>query len=166
MPETSQEHDDHEIDCGPDPSNPVTAERKVEVIPQGGGKGNGPGLPEIRETDGRIGKPEIVFQMEAEAERRADRAGGIAGEVEKDLSGEGNDAHPGVERDERSAITKYSIGRSREHGVGQDDFFEQAQSHERQSPKKATGLRLRWSEQLRKEIPRAHDRTGDQLREE
>src|SRR5450631_3839026 len=112
MPKTSQEHDDDEIDRGPRPSNPVTAERKVEVIAQEGGKRNVPALPEIRETDGRIGKPEIVFQMEAEAERRADRAGRIAGEVEKDLSGEGNDAHPGVERDERSGITKYSIGQS------------------------------------------------------
>src|ERR1700730_5287496 len=109
MPETSQEHDDHEIDRGPRPSNPITAERKVEVIAQEGGKGNVPASPEIGKADGRIGKSEIVFQMEAEAEGRANRAGRIAGEVEKDLSGKGDDAHPGVERNQWSPVIKYSI---------------------------------------------------------
>ena len=51
MPETSEEHDDHEIDRGPRPSNPVTAERNVEVIAQEGGKRNVPAPPEIREAD-------------------------------------------------------------------------------------------------------------------
>ena len=104
--------------------------------------------------------------MEAEAEGRADRAGRIAGEVEKDLSGEGDHAHPGVERDERSAVTKDSVGGAGEHGVGQNDFLEQAQSHERQTPKKTPCLRPWRSEQLRQKISGAHDWTGDQLREE
>ena len=142
MPETAEEHDDDEIDRGARPADPVAAERNVEVVAQESGKRNVPAPPEIREADGRVGKAEIVLQMEAEAKGGADGAGGIAGEIEKDLSGKSDDAHPGVERDERSAVTKNSVGRAGEHGVGQDDFFEQAQSHEQQTPEKSAGLRL------------------------
>src|ERR1700704_2836896 len=125
MPETAQEHDDDKIDRGPRPSDSITAERKVEVIARESGKRNVPASPEIGEADGRVGKSEIIFQMEAEAEGRADRAGRIAGKIEKDLSGKGNDAHPGVERDEWSTVAEYSVRGTGEHGVGQDDLFKQ-----------------------------------------
>ena len=134
MPETAEEHDDDEIDRGPRPSNPVAAERNVKVIAQEGGKRNVPASPEIGKADGGVRKTEIIFQMKAEAEGRADRAGGIAGEIEKDLSGESDDAYPGIERDERTGVTKNAIGRTGKHGVGEDNFFEQAERHKQQSP--------------------------------
>ena len=83
MPETSQEHNDDEIDRGPRPSNPVTAEWNVKVIAQEGGKRNVPAPPEIGKANGRVRKTEIILEMKAEAESRADGAGGIAGEIEK-----------------------------------------------------------------------------------
>src|SRR6195256_6623716 len=135
MPETAQEHDDDKIDRGPRPSDSITAERKVEVIARESGKRNVPASPEIGEADGRVGKSEIIFQMEAEAEGCADRARRIAGKVEKDMAGKGDDAHPEVEPEEGSTAAEYSDHRTGEHGVGQDDLFKQAQGHERQAPK-------------------------------
>ena len=66
--------------------------------------------------------------MKAEAQRRADRAGGIAGEIEKYLAGESDHAHPGIERDERTGVTKNAIGRAGQHRIGEHDFFEQARA--------------------------------------
>src|SRR5205809_1271185 len=90
--ETAQEHNDDEIDRGSRPSHPVAAERNVKVIAQKRGKRNVPASPEIGKADRGVGKTEIIFQMETEAQRRADRAGGIAGEIEKYLTSESDDA--------------------------------------------------------------------------
>src|SRR5881398_3369901 len=44
--------------------------------------------------------------MKAKAEGRADGAGGIAGEIKKYLTGECHHAEPGIERNERTGVTK------------------------------------------------------------
>ena len=84
----------------------IAAERNVKVIAQESGKRDVPASPEIREADRGVGKPEIILEMKAEAQCRADRADGIAGEIEKDLAGKCDHARPGIERDERTAITE------------------------------------------------------------
>src|SRR5947199_6404747 len=117
MPETAQKHYDHEIYCSPRPSHPVAAERNVKVIAQKCGKRNVPASPEIGKANGRVWKTEVILQMKAEAESRADGAGGIAGEVEKNLSRESHHAEPRVERNERTGITKNAIGRAGQHRV-------------------------------------------------
>ena len=117
-------------------SHPVSAERDVEVVAQESGKRDMPAPPEIGKANGGVGKPEIIFEMEAEAKGRTDRAGGIAGEIEKDLAGESHHAQPGIKRDERPAVAKNSVGRTGEHGVGQNDLLEQSQSHERKPQRK------------------------------
>ena len=136
MPETAEEHDDDEIERGADGPDLIATERNVKVVAQESGKRNVPASPEIGEPDGGVGKTEIILEMKAETQSGADGAGGIAGEIEKDLTGEGDDAHPRIERDERTGVTKDAIGRAGEHRVGEHDFFEQAQSHEQQPPRK------------------------------
>jgi hypothetical protein len=91
VPETAQKHYDHEIYCSPRPSDPVAAERNVKVIAQKGGKRNVPASPKIGKANGRVWETEVILQMESEAKRRADRAGGIAGEIEKYLTSESDD---------------------------------------------------------------------------
>src|SRR6266850_3148579 len=102
MPETAQEHDDDQINRGSCPSNAVAAERNVKVIAQKCGKRDVPAPPEIGEANGRVRKTEVILEMKTETESRADGAGGITCEIEKDLASEGDDAHPGIERDERT----------------------------------------------------------------
>jgi hypothetical protein len=77
-----------------------------------------------------VRKAEIVLQMKAKAESRANGAGGITGEIKKYLTGECHDAEPGIERDQRTSVTKDAIGRTGEHCVGEHNFFEQTEGHQ------------------------------------
>src|SRR5881394_2190056 len=104
MPETAQEHNDDEIDRGSRPSHPVAAEGNVKVIAQKRGKRNVPASPEIGETNRGVGKTKIVLEMKAERQGSADRANGVTRKVKKDLSGEGEHAGPGIQRDERPGV--------------------------------------------------------------
>src|SRR5438045_931923 len=102
--------------------------------------------------------------MKSECERRADRSERIPGEVAKDLSSEGEHAGPRIHCDERSGVAKDAVGRTGEQSVGQNDFFEQTQRHERETPEKLIGLQARRMDKLWQEIAGAHDWTSDQLR--
>jgi hypothetical protein len=62
-------------------------------------------------------------------------------------------------------MTKNSIGGAGQHGVGQDNFFEKTERHQKQAPKKTPGLRFGRLQQLRQKISRADDWSRDQLRE-
>jgi hypothetical protein len=62
-----------------------------------------PSPPEIGKANGRVRKTEIILQMKAKAERRADGARENTGEIEKYLAGECHTRQPGIERDERTA---------------------------------------------------------------
>src|SRR6266853_3443829 len=123
-----------------------------------------PPPPKIGKANGRVRKTEIILQMKAKAESRANGAGGVAGEIEKYLAGECHDTQPGIQRDERTSVTKDAIGRTGEHRVGEHDFFEQTESHEQQSPEKLARAQTRRPDKLRKKITGTHNRPGDQLR--
>src|SRR5437899_2827391 len=84
------------------------------------------------EANGGIRKTEIILQMKAKTESRANGAGGVAGVIEKYLAGECHNTEPGIECDERTGVTKDAIGRTRKHRVGQHDFLEQTEGHEQQ----------------------------------
>src|SRR5438132_4856658 len=116
-----------------------------------------PPPPEIGKANGRVRKPEIILEMKAEAESRANGAGRIAGEIEKYLTGECHDTQPGIQRDERTRVTKDAVGRAGEHRVGEHDFFEQAKSHQQQSPEKLARAQRRWPDKLRQKIAGPHN---------
>ena len=124
-----------------------------------------PAPPEIREADRGIGEPEIILQMKSKAQCRADRADGVAREIEKDLARKCHHTRPRIERDQRTAITEDRVRRPGEKCVGEHDFLEKAQGHQEQSPEETALLRLGRRLELRQEITRTHDRTGDELRE-
>src|SRR6266404_4590352 len=130
VPEPAEEHDDNQIDRGANRADLIAAERNVKVISQECGKRDVPATPEVGKANGRVGKTEIVLEMKTEAKSRADGADGIAGEIEKYLAGEGHDAEPRIERNERTGVTKNAIGRTGQHRVGEHNFFKQAQRHE------------------------------------
>jgi hypothetical protein len=144
MPETSDEHDDNEVDQRAFRAGAVASERDVKVVAQKSGERDVPAPPEIRETNGGVRISEIVAEMKTEAERGADCAGGIAGEVEKDLARESNDAHPGIKGHKRAPVTENSVGGAGEHRVGQDNFFEEAERHQKQAPEETSRLRFGW----------------------
>src|SRR5262245_4648428 len=77
VPESAQEHDDHEIDGGAGRPGAIAAERDVEVVAQEGRERDVPSTPEVRKTDRRVWKTEVVLEMEPEAQRCPYRADGI-----------------------------------------------------------------------------------------
>ena len=124
VPETTEKHDYDKIRRGANRADLIAAERNIKVVAQKCGKRDVPASPEIGKTDGRVRKTKIILEMKAKAERGADGAGRIAGEIEKYLARERHDAQPGIERCERTCVTKDAIGRTGEHRVGEHDFFE------------------------------------------
>src|SRR5438477_1657690 len=103
--------------------------------------------------------------MKTKAESRTNRAGGIAGEIEEYLAGECHNTEPGIQRNERTGVTKDTIGRTGKHRVGEHDFFEQTESHKQQSPQKLTRAQTRRRDKLRKKITGTNNWSSDQLRE-
>src|SRR5947199_8771476 len=123
-----------------------------------------PPPPKIGKANGRVRKTEIILQMKAKAESRTNSAGGVAGEIEEYLAGECHDTQPGIQRDERTSVTKDAVGRTGKHRVGEHDFFEQTESHKQQSPEKPARAQRRRPNKLREKIAGAHNWPGDQLR--
>ena len=97
MPEAAEKHDDDQICPGADGTDLIAAERNIKVIAQECGKRDMPAPPEIGKPNSRVRKPEIIFQMKTQAQRRADSAGGITGEIKKYLAGECHDTQPGIQ---------------------------------------------------------------------
>src|SRR5205823_8487768 len=165
VPETTKKHDDHEIQRHPKRRDLIAAERNVKIIAQKRGKRNVPASPEIGETNRGVGKTKIVLEMKAERQGGADRANGVTRKVKKDLSGEGEHAGQGIQRDERPGVTENPIGWTGKQCVSENDFFEQTQSHQRESPKKLVRLQTRRMNKLGKKITGADNWAGHQLRE-
>src|SRR5438046_3586181 len=69
VPETTEKHDDDEIQRHPKRGDLVAAERNVKVIAQESGKRDVPAPPEIGEADRGVGKTKIVLEMKTESER-------------------------------------------------------------------------------------------------
>src|SRR5205814_8515475 len=123
-----------------------------------------PPPPKIGKANSRVRKTEIILQMKAKAESRADGACRVAGEIEEYLAGECHNTQPGIQRDERTSINKDAIRRTGKHRVGEHDFFEQAKSHEQQSPQKLACAQTRRPDKLRKKIAGPNNWPGNQLR--
>src|SRR5436309_2137477 len=164
MPETTEKHHYDQIRRGADRTDLIASERNIKVVAQECGKRDVPASPEIGKPNGRVRKTEIILQMKAKAERGADGACGITGKIKKYLAGECHDTQPGIQRDERTSVTKDAVGRTGKHRVGEHDFFEQTESHKQQSPEKLARAQSRRPNKLREKIAGAHNWPGDQLR--
>src|SRR3954468_6728240 len=123
MPEPADEHDDDQVHHRAGRPAAIPAERNVKVVAQESGKRDMPAAPEIGEPDGGIGKPEVVLEMEAEAEGGADVADRVPGEIEEDLAGKRYHADPGIERDQGATVAKDAIRGAGKHCVREHDFF-------------------------------------------
>src|SRR3954470_5097929 len=122
VPEAANEHHDHEVDHGAGRTEAVSAQRNVEVIAQESGERDVPPSPKIGEPNGRVGKAEVVLEVEPETERGADSADGIAREIKKDLAGKSDHAGPGIEGYQGATITEDAVSRAREQSVGEHDL--------------------------------------------
>src|SRR3954468_25085392 len=66
VPESAEQHRDHDVAIH-EPRRPaISAERNVEIITEPGRKADVPAMPEIGNVPGEIGKPEIDRQLVTE----------------------------------------------------------------------------------------------------
>jgi len=85
MPESSQQHRDHQVDVGADNAFAIAPQGDIEIIPQPGGKRDMPTAPEIGDGSSHIGHVEVDGQVEAHQGGETDSDIGIAGEIAVDL---------------------------------------------------------------------------------
>jgi len=125
-----------------------------------------PAAPEFGDVRRQIRPLEVRRKAIAEQARAATRDVGVAGEVEIDLQREREHAHP--RRHIRAAplrVVKICIG-YRCIEVRQRDFLEQAFEDFTQTPARILIAQRERLADLWKEMHRADDRAGDQVREE
>ena len=159
MPESGEPPDDEEI---PEPVAPVSAERDIDIVAKEGAERDVPAAPEIGRAAGHIGVVKVLGVVEAEHPAHADGHVGIAGEIEVDLKGEGEQAKPGAGRtDLREVAIEPGLYEQRGH-IGDTDFFEEPL---REPAKSAPGAIPRMDPVIDfgGNLGVADDRTGDEL---
>ena len=134
VPQPAEEHGRHEVEGGPAGPPAISPEGKVEVVPEPGREADVPPVPEVGESPGGIRVPEVVGEVEPEAEARTDRAQGVTGKVVEDLHAEGQRPRPGGEETRRRFPVEDRLdGRSR-HGVREHHLREEADHEQAQPP--------------------------------
>src|SRR4030095_9056304 len=86
MPQSTQEHCEHEINVSADFTFSIATERDVEIIPQPCRERYMPSSPKIRKTDCTIWIPEIFRQHKSKTKGSTNSTSGISRKVEKDLT--------------------------------------------------------------------------------
>ena len=123
-----------------------------------------------RRGDRLVGRVEVERQAQAEHQRHADRHVGIAGEVEVELEGEGQAADPGLGGGQRGAAPPAEkAGSARWASVSaMHDLLGQADDEQHQAAAQIlpSVRAARVALELRDDLVVAHQRPGDQLREE
>ena len=95
VPEAADQEDDEDIEVRP-PRPPAAAPQgEVQALPQEGGEGDVPPLPELRHGGAAVGGVEIHRQAEAKQPGDAGGDVAVAGEVKVQLEGVAQDHQPG-----------------------------------------------------------------------
>ena len=104
----------------------VAAERNVHVLPEEGGQGYVPAVPEVRNAGGRVRVIEVLRVVKAQHFAEADGHVGVRRKVKVDLERIGKEPDPGADdRNRRQFAVQHGGGHFAGH-VGQQDLFEHA----------------------------------------
>ena len=167
VPEPTEHHDGEQIDVGARARDAVAAERHVQVVAQPARERDVPPLPEVLERSRDVGRVEVDRQTKPEHQRQPAGDVRVAGEVAEDLRAE---HHRQPEQHARILAVVVAVCQSRFTKTARLS----AQTIFRKYPpairKIASLMTCRCgsphARQLRQELDGAHDRAGDQLREE
>ena len=126
MPEAGEGPDDQKIQIHPARSLAVAAERNIDILPEPGGKGDMPPLPEF--TDGTRGVGIIEIFLEGEAEHAAETDGhiGVAGKIKVDLERIKQHLQPLQSRGKAAGGQIEEDIRVISEGIGEDHLFRKA----------------------------------------
>src|SRR5713101_7597745 len=165
MPQSANEHRQHEVDVGSCLAAPIPPQRDVEIIAEPGGKGEVPAAPEIGKANGGIRQMKVIFQDKSQTQRCPNRTQRVSGKIKEDLPRERERADPRVEAARFFPGGVDLVSNGSEQGVGNHHFLEESKSQERESPAKLRGRNALGSATLRQKISRTHDRPGNQMGE-
>ena len=142
----------------------VAAQGDVGVVAEEGAQRHMPAAPEVGDGGAAVGVREVLGEVEAHAAAQADGHVRVAGEVEVDLQGEGDDAYPGAPHGELADAVGQEHGRDLGEHVGQDHLLAQAEQEAVYSVGHVGGRDVSVVEFVCHRAV-AHDGTGDELRE-
>ena len=125
-----------------------------------------PAAPEVLDRDGRVRGVEVLREPEPEQERDPDRDVRVAEEVGVDLHRVRVDADEHLERRVLVGGAEDLVDDVRGQVVRDHDLHEQARADEEERAGRVDVARVARRLELRDELARAHDRPGDEMREE
>ena len=139
MPDAGEQLHDEEVEDLPLEALAVAAQRDIDVLPEPAGQGHVPAPPEFRDGARDIGVVEVLREIKAQHLAHADGHHGIAGKVEIQLQGIGDDAQPDQRRggiaqthigDGGAVLDADDVGPERAHGIRQQDFLRQTEGEQ------------------------------------
>src|ERR1700686_918677 len=95
MPESTQEHSQHQVAVGATWTFSISAQRNVQIVAKPGAQTYVPSPPEILEASGKIGLAKIQHEMEPEQLRSAPSHITVSAEIPIDLPGKSVDPNQG-----------------------------------------------------------------------
>ena len=163
VPETTDDHDNRQIEVGSAFAFAISAERDVEVVAQDGGERDVPAAPKFGDALGAVRRIKISWEFETEHSAKTDCHVGIAAEVEVDLKSVGQGTDPGI-NGVRVGRIENGVGHLPTR-VGEEDFFREAENEDCDARGK-TGDGVFAFAELFGERFVADDGTGDEVRKE
>ena len=166
VPESADQHRQHQVSVREEPTAAVAAERDVDVVAQPARERHVPATPEVLDRHRRIRGVEVLREAEAEEEREPDRHVRVPAEVGVDLDRVSVDPD---ERLERRMLVGCPEDRVDDRGgevVGDDDLLEEAGPDEEEGPRRVDVAWIAGSLELREELSRPHDRACHEMGEE
>ncbi len=162
VPQSADQHDQHEVEIRPGPALAVPSERYVEVVPKPGGKADVPASPELGDARGKVRRAEVLGGLHTHQRAQTDCHVRVSREVEVDLDHVGGGTEPGL----RCRGPRQGKGgiRQRRHGVRDEDLLAEAQREPQGPGGKALQGRPRRC-QLRAKVAEPRDGSRGDLRE-
>ena len=165
VPQSAQEHRDHQVRVGTETALSVAAQRDVEIILQPRGERDVPPAPKLGNRGRLVGRVEVDVEPEAQEERQPDGHVGIAREVAIDLQGVAIDAHQVLEAGIERRRVEHTVNEIETDIVRDHRLLHQATEDEEKSLAKRLAGHQRIAVDLRDEIACPHDRSRHQLGE-
>src|SRR5262249_24201547 len=165
MPQSADQHRQHEIDAAAKSTALAAAERYVDVIAQKARQRHMPASPKLLNGSGEVWPIEIFGPTKSEQQSKTAGNVGIAGKVEVDL--QGVEIHvrerPHARGSRIRDVGKEWVDRER-NVVSKNEFFEEPASKEEDGlGQSLRAIRHPLRTQMRKELARAENWTGGKM---
>lgn len=164
MPETAQQHGEHEIAVGMEGAMAIAAEGNVHIVPQPSGQADVPAAPKLFWIEGKIGAFEVPHEFEPQNGCQAFRHVAISGKIAVNLECKGIEGDEDESAGKGGVPGKHGIDQAAEV-VGDDDFFEKPPENEPDALADLIGRNVARSFKLWEQRGGAFDGACHQLRE-